>query len=201
MGLSLDRLPGPTALHLCIDMQRLFAEEGPWPMPWMERILPNVVRIVERSPQRTIFTRFVPPNEADDMPGMWRRYYQRWRETTLSEIDPRLVELLPDLRRFVPPAAVFDKPVYSAFAGHRLQAYLREAGCEELIVTGGESDICVLATVLGAVDAGYAVHLVSDALCSSTDSTYDAVMTLFRERFSQQVAVVETAEILASWPG
>ena len=48
---------GAHAVHLCIDMQRLFTNEGPWPTPWMERVLPVVVAIVERAPARTVFTR------------------------------------------------------------------------------------------------------------------------------------------------
>ena len=27
-------------VHLCLDMQRIFAPEGPWATPWMERVLP-----------------------------------------------------------------------------------------------------------------------------------------------------------------
>jgi len=42
--------------------------------------------------------------------------------------------------------------------------------------------------------------LASDALCSSSDATHDALMTLYRERFSQQIETVETATILAAWP-
>ena len=33
--------PDPNAAHLCLDMQRLFSFEGPWPTPWMERVLPK----------------------------------------------------------------------------------------------------------------------------------------------------------------
>jgi len=47
---------------------------------------------------------------------------------------------------------------------------------------------------------GYRVVLASDALCSSSDETHDALMTLYRERFSQQIETVETATILAAWP-
>lgn len=28
-------------VHLCLDMQRLFGRDGPWPTPWMERVLPK----------------------------------------------------------------------------------------------------------------------------------------------------------------
>lgn len=200
MGVSLEPRLGPGTRHLVIDMQRLFAEEGPWPTPWLPRVLPNIARLAERAPERTIFTRFVPPATPGEMPGRWRAYYERWRGLTREAIDPALIDLLPELARFVPPARIFDKPVYSAFAGRKLQAHLAEVGCDGLVVTGGESDVCVLATVLGAVDAGYPVHVVSDALCSSADATHDAVMTLFRDRFSQQITVVSTDDVLDLWP-
>ena len=53
--------PGETAVHLCVDMQRMFAEATEWQMPWLERVLPNIVSITSAHPERTIFTRFVPP--------------------------------------------------------------------------------------------------------------------------------------------
>jgi hypothetical protein len=43
---------GSQAVHLCIDMQKIFAREGIWPTPWLERFLPNVVALVERDPGR-----------------------------------------------------------------------------------------------------------------------------------------------------
>jgi nicotinamidase-related amidase len=49
------------SVHLCVDMQRIFSTEGPWPTPWMERVLPTVTRIAERFPERTVFTRFITP--------------------------------------------------------------------------------------------------------------------------------------------
>src|SRR4051794_32370633 len=39
------------AVHLCVDMQRLFAPEGPWPTPWMEIVLPQAVRLTEHCPE------------------------------------------------------------------------------------------------------------------------------------------------------
>lgn len=66
-------------------------------------------------------------------------------------------------------------------------------------MTGGETDVCVLGTVMGAVDLGYRVVLVADAVCSSTDRGHDAAMTLYRERFSQQIETAPLQEILAAW--
>ena len=48
----------------------------------MTRVLPLIEELVGRHPERTVFTRFMTPNKATDMPGMWQRYYARWKQTT-----------------------------------------------------------------------------------------------------------------------
>ncbi|MEF9604618.1 cysteine hydrolase, partial [Paracoccus sp. PXZ] len=114
-------------------------------------------------------------------------------------LDGEWLELLPELERHRPPARVIDKPVYSPWHDGRLHALLRGAGITTLVVTGGETDVCVLGTVMGAVDLGYRVVLVSDAVCSSTDRGHDAAMTLYRSRFSQQIETAPLAEVLDAW--
>jgi nicotinamidase-related amidase len=42
----------------------------------------------------------------------------------------------------------------------------------------GATDVCVLATLLGAIDWGFRVILVADALYSSADQTHDAMMNV-----------------------
>ncbi len=44
------------------------------------------------------------------------------------------------------------------------------------MVSGSETDVCVLATVLDAVDLGYRVIVVRDAVCSSSDEGHDMLM-------------------------
>jgi nicotinamidase-related amidase len=65
--------------------------------------------------------------------------------------------------------------------------------------SGAETDVCVLAAVLDAVDLGYRVVLARDALCSASDRTHDALLTLYRERFGQQIEVASANTILANW--
>jgi nicotinamidase-related amidase len=199
----LETLPfGPLTdrtMHLCVDMQNMFAEKTPWHTPWMTRVLPVVERIAGSRPAHTVFTRFIPPAKAEDMSGAWRRYFQRWAEMTRNAIDPRLLDLVPSLARLVPPAAVIDKHVYSPFVEPDLPQLLRERGVDALVITGAETDVCVLAAVLGAVDFGYRVVLATDALCSSSDTTHDALLTLYRQRFAQQIEAARAATILANW--
>ena len=191
---------GERTLHLCVDMQRLFAEDTPWHTPWMTRVLPVVARIAEAHPAQTVFTRFVPARRPDELPGAWRRFYRRWAELTLDRVDPRLIELVPPLARLAPPAAVVDKRVYSPFSERRLLALLRHRRIDSLVITGAETDVCVLAAVMDAIDRGYRVVLPMDALCSSSDQTHDALMTLYRNRFSEQIETAESEAVLAAWP-
>ena len=97
------------SVHLCVDMQRLFTADGPWPTPWMDRVLPVIAALTHRHPERTVFTRFIPPERPDQMPGMWRRYYARWRVATREVLPLELLELMPPLARLCPPAAIVDK--------------------------------------------------------------------------------------------
>jgi nicotinamidase-related amidase len=188
------------AAHLCVDMQRLLSPDGPWPTPWMEAALERAVRLIEPRPARTVFTRFVPPRAPEDMPGAWRRYFEKWRGVTREFIDPTLLELVPPLAAFAPPASVVDKGRYSAFVASPLQSVLKELGATTLVVSGAETDICVLSTVLNAVDLGYRVIVAADAICSSVDSTHDALMTLYSQRFAEQIELADTETILGSWP-
>ena len=196
---QLIRPIGSSARHLCVDMQRLFSPEGPWATPWMTRVLPVVEALVERAPQRTIFTRFIPPQRADQVPGMWQAYYKKWHEVTRDKLDPALIELMPSLARFVPPATVVDKMVYSAFTHSDLAARLQADEVDTLIVTGSETDVCVLASVLGAVDRGYRVIVVRDAVCSSSDESHDALLRLYHDRFAIQIEVADAEEIIGCW--
>jgi len=189
-------IPLGRAVHLCLDMQLMFGRDGPWPTPWMERVLPTIVHLAEKMPAQTVFTRFVPPERADDMPGMWREFYRKWPNITRQRLPAAYLELLPELRRFVPPAAVFDKFVYSAFADGRLARHLAERGTSTLLISGAETDVCVLATVLAAVDHGYRVVIVTDAICSSSDEGHDALIRMYTSRFDIQIELAATEEAL-----
>ena len=131
-------------------MQRIFSAEGPWPAPWTERVLPVVASLAGRHPERTVFTRFIPPERPDQMPGMWQRYYTRWRAATRQCLDLNLLELMPPLAALCPPATVIDKTRYSGFAEPRLPAHLREREADALIISGLKPT-SVLASVLSAV--------------------------------------------------
>jgi nicotinamidase-related amidase len=197
-GLRYGKL-GTGCVHVCVDMQRLFCEGTAWHTPWMERVLPVVRKIAEAHPAETIFTRFIPAERPGEGEGTWKRYYERWGSMTIEQLGADAVELIPDLARLAPPAEVVDKRVYSPWVDSALQESLKRRGTDTIVVTGGETDVCVLATVLGAVDRGLRVVVATDALCSSSDATHDALMQLYHNRYGQQVETVLADEVLETW--
>jgi hypothetical protein len=68
-------------VHLCVDMKRTFASGGIWETRRMKRVLPTVIGMTVRYPERAIFTR----NDAkldreasvqwqgERLPPLWRR--------------------------------------------------------------------------------------------------------------------------------
>ena len=127
-------------------------------------------------------------------------WHTPWMErVTLERIDPWLIDLVPPLATLAPPAEVIDKRAYSPFSEPQLSDLLRRRRVDSLLITGAETDVCVLAAVLDAVDLGYRVVLATDALCSSSDATHDALLALYRNRFSQQIETASSETILACW--
>lgn len=191
--------PITDAVHLSVDMQNIFARGGVWETPWMERVLPVIVEIAGRYTTRTVFTRFITPMNGTDRPGRWRRYFGKWHRATRTELPSSELELVPALQRFVPPARVLDKPAYSAFSESPLAEFLLQKNVSTLVVTGAETDVCVLASILDAVDLGFRVVLVEDAVCSSSDAGHDALMTLYRTRYSEQIELIKSQELPLLW--
>lgn len=186
-------------MHLCIDMQNLLLPGAPWAAPWFDTVLPRAREIARYHAAQTVFTRFIPPRSTGDAVGSWKHFFERWGELTLERVKWELLELVPALAELCPPAVVLDKPCYSAFVRTSLESSLAEKGIDTVVITGAETDICVLATVVHAIDLGFRTVLVEDAICSSTNTTHDALMTLYRTRFSTQIELASAETVLSLW--
>lgn len=190
---------GSNAVHVAIDMQVVFADHPDWGAASTKEIAPRVARIAAHRPERTVFTRFVPPRSPRDATGQWQTFYKRWPQIVSQSGNAELFDLLPSLRPFAPPAQVIDKLVYSAFEVPAFGNVLRTLDADTLIFTGVETDVCVLATVLGAVDRGLRSILISDALASAGSKGHGAALGAIYPRFDQQVELIDTETLLREW--
>ncbi len=91
--------------------------------------------------------------------GPWPRHCVQ--ETDGAAFHPQL--RLPDDAVIISKGQDVDRDAYSAFDTTDLADRLREAGVKRLWVGGLAQDVCVRATVLDAVKAGFEVHLISSA--------------------------------------
>jgi len=93
-----------------------------------------------------------------------------------------------------------DKRVHSVFDSLSFQEILRHRRIDTLIFSGVETDVCVLASVLQAVDKGHRTLVVRDAVASSSAEGHRATLEAVLPRFDQQIEVVDSDDLLRSWP-
>jgi len=174
-----------------IDMQDCFADpQSHWFTP---RYAEAEVKITELTGQPgegpTVWTRFIrDPAEH----GAWSAYYDRWSQLRLP---PEAAEWeLTDT-----PAEgddILDLPTFSKW-GPDLDRLTADA--PDLVICGVATDCCVLGTVLGAVDAGRHVTVVTDACAGVTDEAHRQALDLMG-LLSPMVTLEDTESFLGSRP-
>jgi nicotinamidase-related amidase len=189
---------GARSMHIAIDMQRVFAEPGRWQVTGIPAIVPHIRALAKAMPGRTLFTRFIVPERPRDAPGQWQRYYEHWSEFTGAALGPGKLDLVDGLAVLADPAAIIDKPTYSAFEAPVFAARLKALQADALIFSGVETDVCVLATLLTAVDRGFRVVAVDDAMASSSQPGHDATLRHVLTRFPLQVEIASTSAVIAA---
>jgi nicotinamidase-related amidase len=96
------------------------------------------------------------------------------------------------LEPFVPAnAARFTKHTFNCCGEPEIVCGLSALGRQQIAVAGGETDVCVLQSVLGLLGAGYEVFLLEDALFSSESNVGPAL-----RRMEQAGAIPTTVKAL-----
>ena len=75
---------------------------------------------------------------------------------------------------------IVDKSGFSAFVGTDLEAWLKKNGRRSLIIAGVTANVCVLATLYGAVDRGFDCLLLADGVAGATPSATQTLLDLVR---------------------
>ncbi len=88
---------------------------------------------------------------------------------------------LPELKEKAAAAPCFEKMTFSCCGSPEFVAALKSTGRSQVIITGMETHVCVLQTVIELRDAGLDVHVVKDAVMSRSKQNWQTaiqVMTL-----------------------
>ena len=171
-----------------IDAQHIFASpDSPWGSPMFEATVEPVRRLAAAyGPNRTILTRWVPPDPAA---GSWAAYLDAWPFARVAGDDPLLdlVEPVRDLGRHV-----LDAPTFGKWAPDLVEL---TGPAPHLVVAGVSTDCCVVSTALAAADAGATLTVVTDACAGSTPENHAAALHVM-SLYPPQITLTTTAEHL-----
>jgi nicotinamidase-related amidase len=190
---------GADAVHVVVDMQRLFAEDTGWLVPTIDAVVPNICRLVDHRPDRALYPRFITPKNPEAAIGNWQAFYRRWPQVTQDRISPALFDLMAPLAERASAETQIDKPAFSAFSTPEFAKALTRLKAGALVLSGVETDACVLATAMDAVDLGHRVIVASDAVTSTSLEAHRATLEHVYPRYAPLLDLATTDEIIESW--
>lgn len=102
--------------------------------------------------------------------------------------------IVPEILDAAPGVAPFEKNSFGCFGETEFLDHLRKLAprARSLVIAGVESHICVMQTALGALQAGYLVHVASDAVCSRTRENWQIGL----DRMEHAGAVISSTEMV-----
>jgi nicotinamidase-related amidase len=83
---------------------------------------------------------------------------------------------LAELKERAPAAPSHEKLTFSCCGNEAFLNQLKESGRTQIIVTGMETHVCVLQTVIDLLDVGFNVHVVKDAVMSRSGDNRQTAM-------------------------
>jgi nicotinamidase-related amidase len=202
--------PGRTAL-VVVDMQRGFLDpDEAMSVPPAREIVPVIRGLVDLFRARrlpVVFTEFVYSATAPLLVGRLHPEHQPappgaprgfgLPSSSCLEGTPS-ADTAPDLAPR-PDELVVRKRGYDAFAGTPLDAALRARDVTSLVVTGTMTDICVLATVIGAFHRQYRVTVVEDGVATLWPEIQRATLDIVGRAYGRVVTAKEVVDQIASW--
>ena len=202
--------PGRTAL-LVVDMQRGFVERGEaMEVPPARECVPVIRGLVDlfrakRLP--VVFTAFVyspavpllvgelHPEHKPAPPGAPRGYGMPSSCCLQGHPSAQVIDALAPR----PDEPVIEKRWYDAFAGSALDGALRARGVTSLVVTGTMTDICVLATVIGAFNREYRVTVVEDGVATLWPEIQRATLDIVARAYGRVVSSKQVVDVVSGW--
>jgi nicotinamidase/pyrazinamidase len=155
----------PTDALVIVDVQNDFCPGGSLPIDDGDAVVPVInrwIRAAQKSGAKIVASRdWHPPNHASfrKSGGPWPSHCVQG--TTGAEFHADLE--LPDDTQIVSKGAHRDEAGYSAVYHTGLADDLRQTGIRRAFIAGLAADVCVRATALDALRAGFEVHLIEDA--------------------------------------
>jgi len=202
--------PGRTA-PLVVDMQRGFVDPGEaLEVPQAREIVPAIQRLLATFRGRhlpVVFSEFVYSERAPLLAGDLHPEHKPARpgaptgfglpSSNCLEGHPS-ADTIPALAPR-PDELVVRKHWYDGFHGTPLDGALRARGVTSLVVTGTLTDICVLASIVGAFNREYRVTVAEDAVATLWPEIQRATLDIIGRAFGRVVSSKDIASEVTAW--
>src|SRR5579884_385294 len=186
---------GPADALIVVDVQNDFLPGGALAVPGGGRVIEPINRIMPRF-SYVVGTRDWHPREHPhfiEHGGPWP--YHCLQDTAGAQFAAKL-----DTSRFdevVNKSAARHTHGYSAFDDTDLAQRLRARGVARVFVAGLATDYCVRATALAALDGGFEVTVITDAIAAVNVKCTDEADAL-REMASRGIRFATTDQLLVT---
>jgi nicotinamidase-related amidase len=198
----------PDSAVLVIDMHRGSIEPpGTVFVPDGDAIVPALARFLDRARGAGVPVIYVVhqirPDGSDARNPFWLEapsvgdLYPNVREQVIGS---RWTELADGLE-LGPDDHLVPKKRYGAFSGNDLAFLLKNLGVKTLVLTGVETEICILATAYHAFNEDFRVVVVSDATAGLEQDLADAALRIVAREIGWVATGDEVAEALESNSG
>jgi nicotinamidase-related amidase len=202
--------PGRTAL-IVVDMQRGFLDPGEAMEvpPARETVgaIQTLLALFRARRMPVVFTEFAYSESAPLLVGRLHPEHQPAKpgaprgfglpSSSCLEGTPS-ADTVPELAPR-PGELVIRKRGYDAFASTPLDETLRARNVTSLVVAGTMTDICVLATVIGAFHREYRVTLVEDGVSTLWPEIQRATLDIIGRAYGRIATTKEISDQISSW--
>jgi ureidoacrylate peracid hydrolase len=203
---AIERLNPAKAALIVIDMQNVWVKEGmPAYTPYCRPIVPNINRLAAamRAAGGTVW--WVRAIYGDDAPNTWSAYMEFLSPEFLGDMLGALTEgnegaeLWHELDICSGDQHVIKRRFSALIQGSSdLDARLRAAGIDTLIITGTATNICCESTARDAFMLNYRTLVVSDGNATTSDEAHNASLNALFNRFADVFNTDEVTALLAA---
>jgi len=88
------------------------------------------------------------------------------------QVPEKLGPIIPEMGEALGDVSPISKAVFSAYREPEFLLAIEKGGRSQVLLMGIEAHVCVLQTGLDLLDAGFAVHVLSDGVFSRTEENH-----------------------------
>lgn len=174
-----------------------------------KELVPVIKRLLtafRKSGMKVLYTAFGSAAEdgADLVP-----YVRRWNERCLAGLGfPAIVSVRHPGYAIIgklaphPDEPVINKTAQGAFGSSAIDHVLKQMGVDNLVIAGMYTNHCVMATCMGAADAGYRVIVPEDAVGTWHPELHEKALQAMRSWIirTDSAAILKVVRSLATGP-